>query len=140
MDAWAENLVAVWTENRVTVAETILSAIKSNPYLPVKDYSLDDIQQIFDGTLAMMAERMSGQGNEIWDTYMETVIPGLLFQGQPVSALVGQVTMNGMLLHQLLVPLAEEQHRPKISEFLINWFVNVNTEIVKIGVKCGVAN
>lgn len=137
MDAWAQHFVELWQENRVNIAQGILEGIRRNPYLPVKEYSLDDIHQMFDGALAMMMERIAGEGNDIWDTYMMSVIPGILAQGQPLSAFVGQITMNGMVLHQLLVPIAREEHRDKISEFLTNWFVHINSETVKIGLEVG---
>lgn len=137
MEAWAEHFVSVWQKNRVVIAETVLEAVKRNPYLPVKDYALDDIQQIFDGTLAMMTERLIGESTDMWDNYIDTIIVGILSQGQPLSALVGQVTMNGMLVHQLLVPLAQKKYRPQISEFLIHWFISANIAIVKVGASIG---
>ncbi len=137
MEAWAQHFVELWQANRVHIAQGILEGIRRNPYLPVKEYSLDDIHQIFDGTLAMMTERLSGQGNDIWDTYMMSVIPGILAQGQPLSALVGQITMNAIVTHQLLVPMANDEYRDKISEFITNWYVHVNSETVKIGLESG---
>jgi hypothetical protein len=137
MDAWAEHLVAVWQANRVAIAEAIIEAIKNNPHWPVKDYSIEDVQQIFDGLLAMIVEHIKGEGKDIWDTYMNSVIPGLLSQGNPLSAMVGQVTMNGMVLHKLLVPRADEQHRAKISEFLINYYTYLNGEMVKVALENG---
>ena len=137
MDAWEQHFVELWQTKRDVIAQAILNAAQRNPYLPVKEYQLDDVHQFFDGTLAMMRERLAGEGNDIWETYMESVIPGILSQGQPLSAFVGQVTMNAIVLHQILVPASEEEHRDKISEFLTNWFVQVNSEIVKIGIAIG---
>jgi hypothetical protein len=136
MDAWAEHFVELWQANRVAIAEALLEAIKRNPNFPVKDYSMEDLHQMFDGSLAMMVEKIVGKENDIWDTYMNSVIPGLLAQGNPLSGLVGQVTMNAIVVHQLLVPIADKAYRDQISEFLTNWFVTVNGEIVRIGIAC----
>jgi hypothetical protein len=132
MDAWAEHFVAVWQENRVAIAEAVLEAVKRNPRYPNKTYSMEDMQQLFDGTLAMMIEMIRGEETEIWDTYMNVVMPGLVAQGNPLSALVGQITMNGMVLHQLLVPRAQEEYRSQVSQFLINFYSAFNSESVKL--------
>jgi hypothetical protein len=45
--------------------------------------------------------------------------------------------MNAIVTHQLLVPIAKEEYREQISEFITNWYVHVNSETVKIGLECG---
>jgi hypothetical protein len=137
MDAWAEHFVELWQANRVAIAEAVLEAVKRNPHMPVKGYSMEDMQQMFDGTLAMMVEMIKGEEAEIWDTYMNVVIPGLIAQGNPLSALIGQLTMNGVVLHQLLVPRAREEHRDKISEFLVNFYSAFNSESVRMTYESG---
>ena len=137
MDAWAQHFVEVWKANRVAIAEAVMAAVKRNPHYPVKEYSIEDAHQVFDGLLAMMLEHINGEGNEIWDTYVNAVVPGLLSQGNPLSALVSQCTMNGIVLHQLLVPRAHEEYRDKISEFLINYYAYLNSETVRVGLENG---
>jgi hypothetical protein len=138
MDAWAEHFVELWQGNRVAVAEAVLKAIRGNPHFPVKDYAMEDMQQIFDGVLAMMVEQIKGEESEIWDTYMNVVMPGLVAQGNPLSALVGQTTMNGIVLYQLLVPRAKEEYREQVGQFLISFYTRFNVETVKLTYESGV--
>jgi len=138
MEAWAREVVDLWRDNRVRLAEVTLQAVLQNPNMPVKAYTVEDFLQMVDGTSAMIAEELSGQGSEIRDTWLNSVIPGVLSQGQPLSGVVGQITMNALVIYNQLVPRASEENRAKISTFIINWFAKFNTDLVKVGLEFGV--
>lgn len=137
MEAWATEVLSLWTSNRGRIAEIWLDAVSKNPYLPMKTYTIDDMLQMADGMSAMMAEELQGQGSDIRDMFMNSVIPGILAQGQPLSATVGQITMNGILLYSFLVPLASEENRPHVGSFLLKFYIRMNQDIVKIGLDAG---
>ena len=137
MEPWAQELVDLWRSNREQIARLFQEAVDKNPDMPIK-YTLEDFLQMVDGGAAMIAEHLEGTTSDIWDTYINSVIPGILSQGQPLSGLVGQLTMNGMLIHSLLVPIASDKHRDKVGTGLINYYVKFNSEVVKIGLELGV--
>lgn len=137
MEAWQEHLLDLWQTNLDAIAQTVCDAMARNPHLPVK-YTREDLFQMFEGHLAMMNERFGGSSTEIWDTYVEVVYPGIFEQGQSITAMAGQVVMNAVLLQRLLVPLAREEFRDEIAEFLLRWYVELSMEIVKAGLKSGV--
>jgi hypothetical protein len=137
MEAWAQELVELWRNNRELIASVFQSAAGKNPDMPIK-YQFEDWLQMVDGGAAMVAEYLEGTTTDIWDTYINTVVPGVLSQGQPLSGVIGQLTMNGMLIHSLLVPLAADEHRELIATALINYYVKFNSEVVKIGLELGV--
>jgi hypothetical protein len=137
MEPWAREFIDLWHTRKHHIAEVVLQAIQNNPDLPVKNYSLEDIVQIFEGFIAMITEAIEGKSSDTRDTYMNTVIPGLLAHGQPLSGIVGQVTMNAVLVYKELVPYASEAHRTQIATYLTNWYVQFNADIVKIGIESG---
>ncbi|MDI1443203.1 hypothetical protein [Polyangium sp. 6x1] len=137
MDAWAHHFVELWRANRELIGVTIVEHIRSNPFLPVK-YALPDVHQMFDGSLAMMIEKLEGKETIAWDTYMDSVIPAFYGQGATISGLVGQITANAMILYNILVPRAAEEHRQNIADFLARWFIEVNMTVIKIGIDAGV--
>ncbi len=137
MDAWAQHFVKVWQDNRVAIAEAMIAAVRSAPNMSHKDYTLEDVQQVFDGVLAMMVEKINGEGAEIRDTYMNSVVPGLLDQGNSLAGLVGQCCMNGMIIHNLLVPRAQKKYRAQISEFVINYYAALASDTVTVGLENG---
>jgi hypothetical protein len=140
MEAWAKEAVDLWRDNRISIAEAILEGVQQNPHLALKAYTLDDMLQMVDGGAAMIAEELEGTGMDIRDTFMQTVFPGILAQGQPLSHLVGQMTMNAVLVFNILVRKATEANRDKIARFYINWYVKLNLDIVTIGLQCGVTS
>jgi hypothetical protein len=138
MEAWASEFLEVFKGRKVPVAEVVLRGIQQNPDLPVKEYSVDDLVQMTDGFIAMMAESLEGRSTEIRDTYVNSVIPGILAQGQPLASFVGQITMNCVLIYNELIPYVSSEHREKAGWFLINWMVQYNSDIVRIGLEVGV--
>lgn len=139
MEAWEKEAINLWRKNRTAIAEAILEGVQQNPHLAVKSYTLDDMLQMVDGGAAMIAEELEGTGFDIRDTFMNTVFPGILAQGQPLSHLVGQMTMNAILICSILSRKATKKNREKISRFYINWYVKLNLDIVNIGLTADVA-
>lgn len=137
MEAWVDELICVWQNNRVEIAQLMLEAVETNPWIPVKGYRIEDVLQIFDGVLAMMQEELLQTGTEVRDTYMNVVIPGLLAQGQPLDALVGQATMNAVLINALISSKAKEQYRSHIARYVATFYARLNTEMMKIAKEAG---
>ncbi|MRG94792.1 hypothetical protein [Polyangium spumosum] len=135
MESWAAEVVELWKKNRIPLAERTLQALQQNPHVPVKSYTFEDFIQMVDGTGAMIAEELEARGSDVRDTWLNSVVPGILSQGQPLSALVGQVTMNAIVIYNLLVPLASEEHRAKIGSFIQNWYAKFNTDLVAVGLE-----
>jgi len=137
MEPWAREFLDIWQARKLRIAEVVLEACQQNEDLPVRSYSLEDMVQIFEGFIAMISEALEGKSSDIRDTYMNSVIPGLLAQGQPLSGVVGQVTMNAVLVYNEIVPHASEAHRAQIATYLTNWYVKFNADIVQIGIDVG---
>lgn len=140
MEDWAREFLDLWQANRVRIAETLCTAAEKNPYVPVKGYSVGDFVQMVDGFVAMIREELDSGGGDVRDMYMSAVVPGLIAQGQPLSVLVGQLTMNAIIVHGLLVPQASDKNREQISTFLANWYMKFNLDMVKVGLECGAAS
>ncbi|MDC3954537.1 hypothetical protein [Polyangium jinanense] len=136
MEAWATELLEVWTRNRDVIADTMLDATSNNPYLPVK-YTREDLMQIFDGARAMMAEDLGGESSELRDTYMNSVVPGLVAGGQPLSAIAGQIVINAIQLQSVLIPAMSEKHRNQAATFFRNWYCRMCMDTVRIGLEQG---
>ena len=139
MEAWAIEFLDLWQSNRVRIAEAVRDSVQRNTFMPVKGYTVDDLLQMVDGVTAMIREELEGTGSDVRDTYMNAVIPGLLAQGEPLSGMVGQTTMNAVVVHGLIAPQASEKHRDQISTFLTNWYSKFNLDIVKVGLESGAA-
>lgn len=140
MEEWAQEAVELWRASREPIAKAVLEGIEQNPHLPVKKYTLDDLLQMVDGAGAMIVEELEGAGTDIRDVFINSVWPGIFAQGQPLSALVGQMTMNAVLVYNVIVPQASEKNREKIGRFYINFYVKLNLDIVKVGLECGVTS
>jgi hypothetical protein len=133
MEAWAQELLDIWQTHKVEISQAILDGIERNPGLPIKPYKMDDMLQLTEGFIAMMREDLEGGSKAIWETYMNTVFPGVLAQGQPLSALVGQITMNAVICYNVTMRYASPEHRDQMGPWLTNWYVAWNSEIVRIG-------
>jgi hypothetical protein len=141
MEAWAKEAIELWQTNRLEIVRAFHAGAAQNPYLPpddpVKNYSVEDTIQMVDGAGAMIAEELEGRGSDIKDTYMMSVIPGILSQGQSLATLVGVVTMNAVLACNLIVPKASPEHRDQIGRFYVNWYVKFNLDMVRVGLESG---
>ncbi|HRI71463.1 MAG TPA: hypothetical protein PK156_44825 [Polyangium sp.] len=137
MEAWATEFITVWEKNRVQFAQAGLDAIQGNPLLPVKEYSLSDSLQFLDGTTAMMREVLTGSGTDVRDMYFNSVIPGIIAQGQPVSGFVAQVTLVAVVFASSLLPQIRKKHRDQAAKFLAEFYMEFNYQIVKIGMEMG---
>lgn len=140
MEPWMAEFFAVWQKHRIEIAQLMLEAIETNPLVPVKGYSLDDALQIFDGVFAMMQEELTQAGTDVRDTYMNVVIPGLLAQGQPLAALVGQATMNAVLIDAFLTPKAKKKYRTEISRYIAKFYMKLNMDMTTIALEAGAAS
>jgi len=132
MEPWVEEFINLWQKHRIEIAQLMLEAFETNPHVPIKGLRLEDALQLFDGVFAMMQEELLQTGNDAWDTYMSTVVPGFLAQGQPIGIMVGQATMNAVLLDSLLAPKAKKKYRTQITRFIANFYMRVNIEMTKI--------
>jgi hypothetical protein len=137
MEAWTVEFFDLWQKNRIRIAEAVRDGVQRNPYMPVKGYTVDDLVQMVDGVTAMIREELEGGGSDVRDMYMNAVIPGLLAQGEPLSGLVGQTTMNAIVVHGLIVPQASDKNREQIGTFLTNWYSKFNLDIVRVGLDAG---
>jgi len=137
MEEWANEFISVWEKNRVELAEVGLHHIQNNALLPIKEYTLADSLQLLDGTTAMMREVLEGTGSDVRDMYFNTVIPGILAQGQPVAGFVGQVTLVAIVFAGLVLPQISDKHRADGAKFIANFYMNFNYEIVRIGIEMG---
>lgn len=143
MEAWAQEAIDLWRNNTMEIVRAFHEGAENNPHLPpddpVKNYSVDDTIQLVHGVGAMIAEELEGRGTDIKDTYMLSVIPGILSQGQSLATLVGVVTMNAVLAYNLIVPKATPENREMIGRFVVNWYVKFNLDMVKVGLETGAA-
>jgi hypothetical protein len=130
-------MLELWHARKHNIAVLVVEAIKRNPILTVKDYTVSDLSQMFEGFIAMISESLEGKGNDIRETFMTTVIPGILAQGQTLNGLIGQFTMNATIVYDEIVPRASAAHREQIGTYLMNWYVGFNVESVKIGLSMG---
>jgi hypothetical protein len=138
MEAWASEFLEVFKTRKIDVAQACLRGLQRNPEVPVKNYTLDDILQMTEGFIAMITESLNGHSSDIRDTYMDSVIPGIFAQGQPMAALVGQMTMNAVLVFNEIIPSVSATHRDEAAIWLTNWYVKFNADIVRIGLANGV--
>lgn len=139
MEPWVVEFIKVWQENRTEIAQLLLEAGETNPYAPMKGYRLEDVYQLVDGGFAMMQEELVQSGNEIWDTYMNTVVPGFLAQGQPIGVLVGTATMNAAILAAFLGPKAKKKFRAQVIRFVANFYMKLNMGMTKIAFEVAAA-
>jgi len=134
---WVEEFIKVWQESRLQIAQLVLDAFETSPHTPIKGYRIEDTLQLMDGVFAMMHEHLLQTGNDAWDTYMNTVVPGFLAQGQPLGVLVGSATMNAALLASWLAPKADEKYRDEIIKFVANFYMKINMDIIKVAFEVG---
>lgn len=137
MEPWVQELIELWGERKYHIAVQVMEAIKNNPYLPVRTYTISDLQQMFEGFGAMIFEPLVSNSSDIRDTFMNSVIPGILSQGQSLSGFVGQITMNAIIVYNDIVPRASEANRARIGRFLTNSYVKFNSDNVNIGLSLG---
>ncbi len=137
MQAWAQEFVEVWKANNRRMAEAVLKAIRQNPSIAMS-YTLEDLEQMFLGSLAMMQEELEGRGTDIRDTYINSVMPGIFAQGEKLSSLVHQVTFNAVLVYNLLIPEVSEANREDAGNYLMWWYANLNRDIILVGLENGV--
>jgi hypothetical protein len=129
MEPWAKEVLQVWKDNIRLISEAIITASETNPAVAGK-YTVEDIAQMMLGVHAMMAERL-GEGNgEVYDTYINTVIPGILAQGEKLSVLVRYVALNGMMSSHSIAPLLSSEHRDAGVAFVQNWWAEHVCDIV----------
>jgi len=131
MDAWARELLDVWKTNIRPLAETFIEKIATNPELTVR-YSVGDVEQMANGIYAMMEEELDGRGREVYATYLQSVIPALVMQGEGLPTMVRSVTLNAVIIHQAIVDKISDTHRKAVSEYLMNWWANHNADVTKI--------
>jgi hypothetical protein len=137
MEAWAKEFITVWEQNREQLAKLGLHHIQNNPLIPIKEYALDDALQLLDGTTAMMREVLEGTGTDVRDMYFNSVVPGVLAQGNPPQAFVAQVTLVAVLYTAMVLPQIRETYRSQAAEFLGTFFMTFNYEIVKAAMEMG---
>ncbi len=134
MEAWASEFVSVWQASNTRLAELVVAAIEQNPSITQK-YQVTDFEQIMLGALAMIREELSGSSRDARDAYMQTVFPGLLAQGEPLAAIVNQVTLNAVIVYNELIPRISKENRDRAGQFLMWWYAAFNGEIVTVGLE-----
>lgn len=137
MEAWAKEFIKVWEKNRVLMAEVGFLHLKNNPLLPINEYTLNDATQFLDGTTAMMKEELEGTGNDVRDMYFNTMVPGVLAQGQSTSGFVSQVTLVAVVYASIVLPQMSKKHREKSAIYLATFWGNFNHVIVKTSIEMG---
>jgi hypothetical protein len=135
---WAQELMDTFKARNSEISAMIVRACEQNPDMKGR-FTLSDAEQMMLGVQAMMIEELDERGNDVRDTYMNTVIPGIISQGGEANqatmlcALVSQVTFNAVLVYNDLIPRLSAAHQDDASYFFCWWYARLNAEITQVG-------
>lgn len=139
MEAWAQEVLDIWQNNRVEYAQAFIDVQLLNEQITTK-YTLEDMLQMTDGFIAMMREGLEGSSSDIRDTYMNSMFPAILAGGTSLASVVSQITHNAVTAYALTSKLASEANRERILNFMRTYYGGWNYEIVNIGLAFYAAN
>ncbi|UQA61060.1 hypothetical protein [Polyangium aurulentum] len=131
MESWARELLDVWKTNIPLLAKAVVEKVATNENVVVK-YSPADVEQLGNGILAMMEEELEGRGRDVYATYLQSVVPAVIMQGEQLENLVRVITLDAVIMQQEIVPRVSEQHRERAAVYLMNWWANHNADVVRI--------
>nr|QVV57689.1 hypothetical protein [Myxococcales bacterium] len=131
MQPWARELLDVWKSNIPRLVRTFQEKIATNAELAL-NYSDSDLEQFTHGLYAMMEEELDGRDRDAYLTYLQSVIPALVMQGESPVRLARALTFDAIVVQMVIVPLMSDQHRVAAADYLMNWWANYNADVIRV--------
>ncbi|MDI1477093.1 hypothetical protein [Polyangium sp. y55x31] len=135
MEPWAREFLDAYTAAIPDAAQALLDSLNKDPTRKGQ-YKLDDMAQVLQGGLAMAREYLEQGTTEIRDTYVNTVIPGMIAQGETPEMVVSQSYFAGIIQTVSIFAKIRPEFRREATEFWAWWGMQYMREQYKVAVEC----
>lgn len=136
MEAWLEEFLQVWESSIDDLAQILLAAFERDPSQRGK-WDLDTLRQLQQGGVAMMRAEYHGQGAEVREAYLQSVIPGLADQGVSLADTCATTIVVAMRIYPLIVSRVSPEHRERVGDHLCHCYGRFMHDEVRIGLELG---
>ena len=130
MEPWASDLLDAYALAVPDIARSLHNSVEADPATKGK-YKFDDILQMVQGAMAMASEYLQDGTTEIRDTYIGSVVPGIMAQGEALETLVGQSVYSLMIQLTEFLTKVKPEHQRKVGEFWAWWCLNYQREQIR---------
>lgn len=128
----AKEFRALLESRQVALVDLATIAVARTPGL--KPYTRSDMEQIISGLLAAVFEALEERGREQLDFFVETVIPGLIHNGESVSTIVHGTQLFISCVTADVSQTIPAEHRDEVIPWLANFWAEYLSALVESAV------
>ncbi len=132
MEPWAREFLDVWAEKLPEIAE---GTWRDANRMWVAKYRTEDIAQMIHGGHAMMTEWFAGSTSEMRDDYLQTIIPGLVAQGESAAAIAAIDCAGILRILATVLPHMKPENRAQAMEAFIEWQSLMLQDMIRTGIE-----
>lgn len=133
MEPWAREMLDVWEAKIPEIAEATAAENRGL----VGGYTAEDFAQMIRGARAMMAEELEGQPTGLREEYFDTVVPGVVAQGEKVTAMAASDISMAIRIAIAVLPTLSPQNKAAATEFFVEWQAKLLVQLIEVALAAG---
>lgn len=132
MEPWFEELLKVWRDSIDDLAQELLDAYERDPSQRGK-WDLETLRQLNQGGIALIPAEYAGNGTEMREAYLESVLPGMFAAGSSLPVTCASTIEMAMRTYPLLMARMTPENREKASDFLCRTWGRYTFDLIRVG-------
>ncbi len=135
MSALNPRIAVILRERREQYFQYVMRLIAEAPPAEVATHTPEAGRQMTDGLLSILFEALEGNGREIYDTYVESLIPAVTQAGVSLRGLVGGTVHLGMLISADVAAHLPEGDRQAATDWFAYFYAGYVTDVAAVATR-----